>query len=168
MQISLIVAISANNVIGKDNQLPWRLPADMKNFKQVTMGKPVIMGRNTYESIGKPLPGRTNIVITSKPDYEAKGCTVVHSLDTALAEVSASQEVMFIGGSTLYHEALPIVDRIYLTLIHSDFEGDTFFPHYNREQWHEVSRENFQPDEANPYPFSFIVMDRQDRHRKDG
>ena len=128
MIISLIVAIGKNNVIGDKNTIPWKLPADIRYFKEKTMGKPVVMGRKTFESIGKPLPGRENIIITRDPDYKAEGCTVVHSVDEAVKAAEGSEELMVIGGAQIYKEFFPIANKLYITNIDKEFEGDTYFP----------------------------------------
>jgi len=141
MKISLIAAMAENHVIGRNNQLPWRLPADLKRFKALTMGKPIVMGRKTWESLGRPLPGRTNIVITRDIGYQAEGCVVVHSIDQALEVAAGSDEVMVIGGEKLYQQVLDRADRLYLTLVKSDVEGDTWFPEFDLTQWREVQRE---------------------------
>ena len=159
--LSIIVAMAKNRVIGRDNQLPWHLPADLRHFKQTTMGHPIIMGRKTYESIGRPLPGRQNIVITRNPDFQAEGCLVVHSLQEALAAVPEAEEVFIIGGASLYREALPLADRIYLTLVDAEVEGDTFFPELDASEWQEVRRETFTPDEKNPFGYAFIEFVRK-------
>ncbi len=160
MSISLIVALDRNRVIGRENQLPWRLPADLKRFRALTMGKPVIMGRKTFESIGRPLPGRHNIIMTRNEGFQAEGCTVVHSLAEAL-KVAGGGEVMVIGGAAIYALFLPQAERLYLTWIDADFAGDTFFPEIRDEEWQEVSRELFEADENNPYRFNFVIMDRR-------
>ena len=159
MTVSLIVAASQNGVIGKNNRLPWKLPADLKRFKQLTMGHPVIMGRKTFESIGKPLPGRTNIVVTHQAGFQACGALAAHSLEEALRLCENTEEVSVIGGASIYEQALPLADRIYLTLIHQDFEGDTTF-RWDKYQWKELSRQDFQPDANNPYPYSFLTLER--------
>lgn len=138
--ISLIVAHDKNRVIGYENKMPWHLPGDLQYFKKVTMGKPVIMGRKTFESIGRPLPGRRNIIITRNPDYSAEGIEVVGSVDEALALVSDVEEIMIIGGEQIFTQCLPLADRLYITIIHHEFEGDTYFPTY--EGWHLVSSED--------------------------
>ncbi len=158
--LSIIAALSRNRVIGKNNQLPWRLPADLKHFKAVTLGKPVIMGRKTFESIGKPLPGRDNIVVTRDPKFHADGIAVAHSLDDALAQTHATPEIMLIGGAQLYMQALPRAQRLYLTLIHADFDGDAHFPDYDPADWRETAREDHVPDENNPYRYSFLILER--------
>jgi len=166
MKLAIIVAQAANRVIGIENNLPWHLPEDLKYFKQVTMGKPIIMGRKTYESIGRPLPGRTNIVITRNADFSAEGVRVVSSLDAArelaesICEIEGHQEVMVIGGSQIYGQTLPVADRLYLTQVHADVEGDAWFPEFNVDQWQEMGREDYRACERNPYDYSFIVMDR--------
>ncbi|MDX2418241.1 MAG: type 3 dihydrofolate reductase [Xanthomonadales bacterium] len=160
MKISIIVAMAANGVIGRDNQLPWHLPADLKHFKQTTMGKPILMGRKTWESIGRPLPGRTNIVITRDSAYTAAGCEVVHSIDAAITAAGEQDEVMVIGGAELYRQVLPATDTIYLTRIHEAFEGDTRFPEMRDTEWHQVERVDFEADEKNSHGYSFIRLDR--------
>jgi len=160
MLISLIAAMDRNRVIGTDNRLPWHLPADLRHFKQVTMGKPILMGRATYESIGRPLPGRHNIVVTRDQGFPAEGCTVVHSLDQALAAGRPYPELVVIGGSSFYAQLMPVVRRMYLTLIDAEFEGDTFFPAYQPADWRETARSDFAPDGANPYSYSFVVLER--------
>lgn len=163
MIISLILAASENGVIGKDNQLPWRLPADLKHFKRVTLGHTVIMGRKTYDSIGKPLPQRRNIVITRNPEWKAEGIEVCHSLKSAIAACEGEEEVFVIGGATIYRQALEanLVHRIYLTRIHEDFDGDTFFKLPNADKWEEVVRETHQPDEKNKFVYSFMTLERR-------
>lgn len=167
MKLSLIVATAENGVIGKDNQMPWHMPADLKYFKRVTMGKPVVMGRKTFESIGKPLPGRPNIVVTRNTQYTAEGVDVFHDLNSAeahcedMAVIEDFGEVMIIGGAELYRQALPEVDRIYLTLIHGEFEGDASFPEFDQTGWILLSEERFSADDQNPYDYSFLVFDRR-------
>ena len=163
--ISLISAMGRNRVIGINNMLPWRLPADLKHFKQITMGKPVLMGRKTYESIGKPLPGRTNIIISSDHDYQVPGCIVAHSIDDALTAAASHEEVMVIGGAALYQQLLPRADRLYLTLIDEDFSGDAYFPAYNTAAWREVERQDFSANETNPYRHSFVIMERFKKYK---
>ncbi|MFT6310209.1 MAG: dihydrofolate reductase [Porticoccus sp.] len=150
--LSLIVARASNGVIGKNNQLPWYLPADLKYFKAVTMGKPIVMGRKTFESIGRPLPGRQNIVVTRNADFTSSGITVVHSVEAAIAAANDVEEIMLIGGSELYKRSLPLVDRIYLTEIHQDFDGDAHFPPLD-SQWREISREDHVSDDGLAYSF---------------
>ena len=160
MKISIIVAMADNRVIGHDNRLPWHLPADLKHFKATTMGKPIIMGRKTWESIGRPLPGRTNIVVTRDTRYTADGCVVVHSVDAALQACSADEEVMVIGGAEFYRQVLPEASTLYLTLVHDRFDGDAFFPELDAREWREVEREDFEPDDKNPHAYSFIRFER--------
>jgi len=161
MLISLIVAMADSRVIGRGNQMPWHLPADLRHFKSVTLGKPVIMGRRTYESIGRPLPSRRNVVITRNADWHAEGIECVHSLDAALALVNDTAEVMIIGGGQLYKEALPLAERLYLTHIElSVTDADTWFPDYSSYEWQVVSDDRHEPDEKNPYHYRFETLDR--------
>lgn len=159
--ISIIVAMDRNRLIGRGNALPWHLPADLAHFKAVTMGKPILMGRKTYESIGRPLPGRHNIVITRNADFAAPGCTVVASVDAALAAAGAVPEIMLIGGAQLYAELLPRVGRLYVTRIDAAFEGDAWFPALADGDWVETARSDHDADERNPYPYCFQVLDRR-------
>ena len=159
MQISAIVAMSENRVIGKDNKLPWHLPADLQHFKNITMGKSILLGRKTYESIGRSLPGRRNIIITHDQRFQATDCIIVHSIEAALAAAS-SDEVFVIGGALLFQQMLPYVKRLYITLIHHTFAGDTFFPEWNPDEWQEVERIDHQPDTKNNYAYSFMVFDK--------
>ena len=166
MKLAIIVAQARNRVIGVNNKLPWHLPEDLKYFKRVTMGKPVIMGRNTYESIGRPLPGRTNIVISRQADYKPEGVEVVSSLEAAreLAEsiglINGIEEAMVIGGAQIYEQALSLAGRLYLTEVDAEIQGDAWFPEFAREDWKEVGRESFSAEGSNPYNYSFIVLDR--------
>lgn len=159
MSISLIVAMDINRAIGVDGRLPWRLPADLRRFRSITMGKPIIMGRRTYESIGRSLDGRHNIVLTRNVAYQAQGCTIVHSIDQAIAE-AGDEEIMVIGGTMLFEQFLPKADRLYLTLIEEEFEGDTYFPEIDFAKWVETSRKSFSPKKQRPFTFHFVVMDR--------
>ncbi|MDT8397294.1 MAG: type 3 dihydrofolate reductase [Pseudomonadales bacterium] len=166
MRLSLVVAMAANRVIGRNNGLPWHLPEDLKYFKRVTLGKPVIMGRVTFESIGRPLPGRTNIVVSRNPAFRAPGVQVVHDLATAqalcetLPGTDGEQEAMVIGGAEIYRQALPQADRIYLTEVHAHVVGDACFPDFDRNNWREVAREDFDATDANPHAYSFLVLER--------
>lgn len=160
MKISIIVAMDSNGVIGKDNELPWHLPADLQHFKKTTMGKPILMGRKTWESIGRPLPGRTNIVITRDSDYQADGCIVVSSIDAAMAAAGEQDEVMVIGGAEFYRQVLPRADTLYLTRIHASFDGDVVFPGLRASDWREVERSDQSADEKNPHDYSFIRLER--------
>jgi dihydrofolate reductase len=159
MIVTAVVAISENHVIGKDNQLLWYLPNDLKHFKDITTGHTVIMGRKTFDSVGKPLPKRRNIIITRQAIAIA-GCEVVNSVEAALALCAGEEEVFVVGGAEIYKLALPLTNRIYLTVVHKQFEGDSFFPEINKQEWKEVFREDHQPDEKNSLPYSFITYER--------
>jgi len=162
MKISLIWAMADDWVIGIENGLPWKLPADMKWFRENTLGKPILMGRKTFESFGaRPLPGRTNIIVTRDPDYRAEGAVVAHSVAEALAAAGDAEEVMVIGGASFYEQMLPRADRLYMTLVHGKFEGDAWFPPFAADKWREVQRLDFAPDAKNAYPYSFVVMERK-------
>jgi dihydrofolate reductase len=162
--VSLIVAVSGNGVIGRDGGLPWRLSADLKHFKGTTMGHHLIIGRRTWDEVGKPLPGRTMVVVTRSRDLQAEGATIVHSLDEAL-EVARNDDEPFIGGGAhIYRMALEndVVDRVYLTRVHAEIEGDTFFPDLDVDEWELVSEERHEGDEKNEFPYSFLVYERRD------
>ena len=167
MRLAVIVAQSENRVIGRNNKLPWHLPEDLKYFKSVTMGKAIIMGRKTYDSIGRPLPGRTNIVVSRNANYQQPGVEVVHDLPSAikqaesLAIISGNDEALIIGGSQLYQQALPFADRLYLTQVHHQVDGDAYFPEIFDADWELVEREDFSADDRNPYNYSFLVLDRK-------
>ncbi|MFM5154929.1 type 3 dihydrofolate reductase [Aeromonas veronii] len=163
MKISMIAAMAHDRVIGKDNQMPWHMPADLAHFKLVTLGKPVLMGRKTFESIGRPLPGRRNLVISRNPDYQAEGIEVVGSVEAALALLAGSsvEELMVIGGGHLYAEMLPSADCLYLTRIDLAVEGDTRFPAFDDGQWQRVDCESHPADEKNPHPYSFETWQRR-------
>ncbi len=160
--LSAIVAMAEDRVIGKDNQLLWRLPADLKHFKTITSGHPVLMGRKTYESIGRPLPDRTNIILTRDTRFSAPDCIIVNSAETAISmAIEIDQdEVFIIGGAEIYSQLLPQTQRLYLTLVEHAFKGDTYFPILIADEWREVSREKHQKDDKNPYDYSFVVMER--------
>jgi len=161
MSISFIVAMDQNRVIGRNNRLPWHLPADLAFVKKTTWGHPVLMGRKTYESIGRPLPGRTNVIFTRNRDYRAEGCEIVHTVEEAIAKFDGEGKELFIlGGAEIYRLFLPIADRIYATEIAHEFEGDTFFPEIDPEIWREVSRQKGIRDEKNPYDYDFVVYER--------
>jgi dihydrofolate reductase len=160
MRVSLIVAASANNVIGVRGELPWRLPVDLRRFKQVTTGKPIIMGRLTWDSIGHPLPNRRNIVISRNPDFTAAGCDIVASPDEAVEMAGDVDEVMIIGGGQLYREFLPRAQRIYLTRVAVNIVGDASFPELVDEEWCEISRESHLADEEHAYAFEIIQLER--------
>ena len=158
--ISIIVAVSTNNVIGAQGELPWRLSDDLKHFKTVTMGKPIIMGRKTWESIGRPLPGRQNIVITRQPGFQAEGCDVVKSIEEGIVAAGDVEEVMVIGGSQVYDLALPVTERLYLTRVHAEIEGDAFFPEIDETEWGLITDELHDADENNEYSYSFRTYER--------
>ena len=158
--VSIIVAMGRNRAIGKDNQLMWHLPADLKHFKQVTMSKPVIMGRKTFESIGKLLPGRTNVVVTRQAGYTAPGCLVAGSLEEALGLVEREPEVFIAGGGEIYRQAIPVTDRMYITIIEQDFDADTFFPEFNAGEWVIAEERRHEADEKNNYSMIFRTYDR--------
>ena len=158
----MIVAHADNRVIGKDNDMPWHLPADLAYFKQVTLGKPVIMGRKTYESIGRPLPGRKNIVISRDANYKAEGVETVTSIEQAFARAEGVDEIMVIGGGAIYQHCMPSADKLYVTHINADIEGDTQFPEYDLEKdWKEISSTCRAADEKNQYQLNFCVYTRQ-------
>ena len=161
MRRSLVVAVAANRVIGRDNALPWRLPADLAHFKKVTMGHPIVMGRRTYESIGKPLPGRKNIVVTRNRAFQAPGCTVVPSLQEAWKAAGDAAEVCVIGGTSLFAETLPIADTIHLTEVEADVPGDTYFPVFDRSQWREKEIARHPADERHPYAIRILELERR-------
>lgn len=167
MKISIIVAFSENNVIGLNEQMPWHLPADLKHFKKLTLGKPIIMGRKTFASIGSVLPGRTNIIVTRDQHYHVDDpiAIVTHSLADALKAAGDVDEVMIIGGANIYAQALPYANCVYLTRIHQTFQGDTFFPPIDWSDWVEVGREDCEADEKNSYNYSFIVLHRRTTKR---
>ena len=162
MTVSLIWAMADNRVIGIENRLPWKLPADMRWFRQQTLGKPIVMGRLTFESFGaRPLPGRRNLIVSRNPDYRAEGAEVFDSLPAALAAAEDDAEVMVIGGASLYAQALPLADRLYLTLVHAKVEGDAYFPDFDMGEWREVERLDHAADEKNPHPCSFVILERR-------
>jgi dihydrofolate reductase len=161
MRRSLVVAMARNRVIGRDNALPWHLPADLAHFKRVTMGHPIVMGRRTFESIGKALPGRMNIVLSRDPSYVAPGCSVVRSLDEAWKAAGDAGEVSIIGGSSLFAEALPIADVIHLTEVEADVPGDTYFPPFDRGEWQETEVARHPADERHAYPMRILRLERR-------
>lgn len=160
-KLSFIAAMDRNRLIGNNNQLPWHLPADFAHFKAITMGKPVLMGRKTYESIGKPLPGRQNIVLTHSPDLRIEGIDVVNSIDSALAIVAEENEIMVIGGSTIYQMLLPQADCMYLTFVDAEFEGDAWFPPFDESQWLQSESSVHPADEKNLYACRFVTYQRK-------
>ncbi len=157
MKISIIVAMTDDRVIGIENRLPWHIPEDFKWFRRHTLGKPVVMGRKTWESIGRPLPDRTNIVISRDPGFRPDGCTVVPDLDQALVAAGDAPEVMVIGGASIYAQFLPRTDRLYLTLVHAVITGDAWFPAFEPAQWREIARE---PGPGGDWPCDFVVLER--------
>jgi dihydrofolate reductase len=165
MKVSLIVAVSRNGVIGLNNQLPWHLPEDLKYFKSVTMGKPLIMGRKTFDSIGRPLPGRTNIVITRDAEWHAEGVQVAQTLLQAMTLArlacadAGAEEIMVIGGEQIYRLTLPVADRLYLTEVQAEVEGDAFFPEYDPDQWQQVSEQ--LPEKTDTHPYRYLVLERK-------
>jgi dihydrofolate reductase len=161
MTVSLVVAASKNNVIGRDGELPWHLPEDLRHFRRITTGKPVIMGRKTFESIGRPLPDRHNIVMTRDPDYAAEGCDVVDSVAEALDVAGDADEVMVIGGGQVYRDFLPRADRIYMTRVQAEVQGDTRFPRIEGNAWRLVSAEHHAADEKHEFAFEMMVFERR-------
>ncbi len=155
--VIIIAAIASNNALGKDNQLIWHLPADLKRFKSTTLGQTVVMGRKTFESLGKALPNRTNIIITRNKDFKAGDVTVVHSLDKALKISKDKEKIYILGGAEIYSQAMPVADLLELTLIHAHFDADTFFPVIDQSIWKEINREDHKKDDKNPYDYSFVT-----------
>jgi len=162
-RVSVIAALAKNRVIGIENRLPWRLPEDLAHFKALTLGHPILMGRKTFESLGRPLPGRTNIVITRNPDYCRDGCLVADSIPAALALCADVDEVFFIGGAELYAQVIPLADRLYLTEVDIEAEGDAWFPEYDRSAFREISRESHTGEKGDVLGFDFVVYERQGR-----
>ncbi len=161
MKISLIVAMATNRAIGLDNKMPWHLSADLKKFKAITMGSPIVMGRKTYESIGRPLPGRNNIIISRNLDYQQVGCLVFNDINTAIETSSKdADEIFIIGGAELYKAVLPLANNLYLTLINQDFKGDTFFPEIDFNAWTEISREDVSDDMSVNFSYSFLKLSK--------
>jgi len=159
--VSLIVAMAQNGVIGRSNSLPWRLPQDLKRFRAFTLGKPVLMGRKTYDSIGRPLQGRANLVLTRDRSWRAQGVTAVHSLEHALAQAGEVAELVAIGGAEVYRLVLPVARRIYLTHVHADLPGDTFFPEFDPTQWADVEYTTHPADSQHLYPLTFVTLERR-------
>jgi len=160
MIVSAVVAISENHAIGKDNKLLWYLSNDLKHFKDITTGGTIIMGRKTYESVGKPLPKRRNIIITRQA-ITIEGSEVVNSIEAALALCKTEAEVYIVGGAEIYKQAMPLTDRIYLTIVHQQFDADSFFPEINKQDWNQTAREDHEPDAKNLIPYSFVTYDRK-------
>ncbi len=161
MSLSIVVAMDENRLIGKDNKLPWHLPADLAYFKKITTGKSIVMGRKTYDSIGRPLPNRRNIVISRNSKTLITGCEVLTSIDEVLSTTKDEDEVMIIGGASLCEQLLPQVSRLYITKIEGEFDGDVYFPEYDESDWRQVICESHLPDASNQYPYHFLVLERQ-------
>jgi len=159
-RLSIIVAMDRNRLIGQGGRLPWHMPADLRHFKHTTLGKPIIMGRRTFESIGKALPGRKNIVLTRDSVYQAPGCVTANSIGAAIAGAGQVAEVMVIGGATLFEQVLPLTHRIHLTCIDAEFEGDTWFPEIDAEAWAVRGKTDHVADDRNPFSYSFSTLDR--------
>ena len=150
-----------NRVIGRGGALPWHISSDLKNFKKITMGKPILMGRKTHDSIGKPLPGRENIILTNNKKYSAEGCTVKNTLDEVYSYCEEQLELVVMGGAILYSQTLDKADKLYITEVNASVNGDTFFPEYKSNQWREILRETFNADENNEFDYSFTVLERK-------
>ncbi|MFH1462257.1 MAG: type 3 dihydrofolate reductase [bacterium] len=165
LKISIIAALGNNRVIGINNTLPWNLPADLKHFHKLTLEKPVIMGQKTFESIGRPLPGRTNIILTRDENFQAENCIIVNSIEKALEAAKGFEEVMICGGVSVYKQFLALADRMHLTLIEGDFKGDAYFPEFDYNDWKEVERLENEPDKENPYKYTFLTLER--KHEKE-
>jgi len=163
-RLSLIWAMASNRVIGANNALPWKLPADLQYFRRLTSGHHVIMGRKNYESLSRPLPDRTNIVVSRQPAYHAPGCRVVRSVDEALCAATGDPEIFVIGGATIYAQTLSRADRLYMTIIDAEIPGDTLFPEFDENAWMETAREQHAADERNPYNYTFITLERRSFH----
>ena len=160
MNLTLIAAMSQNRVIGRDNDLAWHLPKDLKRFKELTKGHHVLMGRKTYESVGRPLPGRTNIVISRQENYKAPGCIVVHTLEEAIRKAENDNQPYVIGGGKIYEQALPLADTLELTQIHADVEGDTYFPEVDTNKWQIVAKESHEADDKHEFAYDFLTYQR--------
>ncbi len=161
MSLSLIVAMAQNRTIGVNNTLPWRCPEDMKHFKALTMGHHMIMGRKTFDSIGKPLPGRTTVVVTRNSDLEIEGCQIAHSLHAAIAACAGDDEIFIVGGAELYRQAIALVDTLYITEVQKDVDGDAHFPEFDREAWQETSRVVAEQTTPQPLNFHFVTYRRK-------
>jgi dihydrofolate reductase len=169
MKISLIVAMAKNRVIGDQGQMPWHLSADLKKFRQITTGYPIVMGRKTYQSIGRQLPGRTNIIISRDADFTAEGCLVFNDLNDALKHAcTLADEVFIIGGSTLYEALLPVADSLYITQIHQEFAGDTWFPEFNHHAWTEIQRVDIDDDASVDFSYSFLLWQKSAKSHENG
>lgn len=159
--LSMVVAMGKNRAIGLNNQMPWHMPADLQHFKQVTLGKPIVMGRRTYESIGKPLPNRRNLILSSQTNLNIPGCEVFSSIESVLDTLKDQPEIMIIGGANLYQQCLAKTQRLYLTFIDHDFDADAYFPEWNLTEWTELSREDHPADLKNAYDYSFVTLERK-------
>jgi len=159
--ISILVAMASNHTIGIDNTLPWRIPEDLKHFKALTMGHHMIMGRKTFDSIGRPLPGRTTVVVTRNPELQIEGCIVAHTLEEALAACAGDDEIFIVGGAELYAQALPLTDRLYFTEIRQEVAGDAHFPDFDRNEWQEIARECRSQTEPQPLEYHFVTYRRK-------
>ena len=167
MKISLIVAMAKNRVIGDNGTMPWHLSADLKKFRQITTGFPIVMGRKTYQSIGRPLPNRTNIIISRDNSFQAEGCLVFNDLQNGLEHAcQLAEQVFVIGGATLYEALLPVANSLYITQIHQDFTGDTWFPEFNINEWQEVAREDYHDDASVDFSYSFLQFTKGDLSKK--
>jgi dihydrofolate reductase len=160
-KLSLIVAMAKNCTIGVNNTLPWRCPEDLKHFKTLTMGHHMIMGRKTFDSIGKPLPGRTTVVVTRNTDLSIAGCLIAHSLNEAIEACAGDEEIFIVGGAELYRQAVPVVDMLYITEIQQDVEGDAHFPEFDKSAWQEISREVRSQDTPQPLEYHFVTYRRK-------
>jgi dihydrofolate reductase len=163
--ITIIAAIADNNALGKDNQLIWHLPADLKRFKQVTLNHHIIMGRKTFESLGKPLPNRTSIIITRNKNYKVAGCIVVNSLEEALKAAEKDENPYILGGAEIYKQAIEIADKLDITFVHHNFEADAFFPKIDTTIWKETSRQDFKADDKNKYDYSFVSFEKKEKQQ---
>ena len=161
MIISFVVAMSKNRVIGKDNSIPWNMPADFKHMRELTIGKPLIMGRKTHESIGKPLPNRTNIILTRDKNYKSEGCTVVHSVEDALNAAEGAKEAIIFGGEDIYKLFLSKADKMYLTIIDAEIDGDTYFPEFKLANWEEIYHIHHPKDDRHTHDFSFVTLEKK-------
>ena len=161
MIISLIVAMDEHRVIGYKNKLPWNLPSELKYFRGTTKGKPVVMGRKTFESIGRPMPERLNIIVTRDKNYKAAGCIVVNNKEDAIKAAKGNDEIMVIGGAEIYKLFLPIADRLYLTKVHGTFDGDTYFPEFNENEWLKVREKFVEKDNENKYSYTILLLERK-------
>lgn len=161
VRYSIIAAMSDNRVIGRNGTLPWRMPADLAHFKRITMGHPILMGRKNHEDIGRPLPGRSNIILTRQQGFQAQSCIVVHHLKEVESVVPDDTEIMVIGGADIYAQLMPRANRIYLTLIHAQIEGDTFFPKFDQAEWEETEHQDYPADERNACSYSFLTLERK-------